>query len=148
EVSLYETALWLQSYQLVGYLGTGEVPTREGTAFPQIAPYQAFATADGELVIVAGNDKLFRGLCDVLGLEPEERFATNPQRVALRDELAALIEERTRTRSTDELLDALVAAGIPASPVLDVGRAAEHEQTHALGILQQLGGFTTLAQPL
>jgi formyl-CoA transferase/CoA:oxalate CoA-transferase len=148
EVSLYETALWLQSYQLVGYLGTGEVPTREGTAFPQIAPYQAFATADGELMIVAGNDKLFRGLCDVLGLDPEERFATNPQRVALRDELAALIEERTRTRSTEELLDALVAAGIPASPVLDVGRAAEHEQTHALGILQQLGGFTTLAQPL
>ena len=148
EVSLYETALWLQSYQLVGYLGTGDVPTRQGTAFPQIAPYQSFATADGELMIVAGNDKLFRGLCDVLGLEPDERFATNPQRVASRDELAALIEERTRTRSTEELLDALVEAGIPASPVLDVGQAAEHEQTRALGILQQLGGFTTVAHPL
>jgi crotonobetainyl-CoA:carnitine CoA-transferase CaiB-like acyl-CoA transferase len=148
EVSLYETALWLLSYQLVGYLGTGEIPTRQGTAFPQIAPYQVFAARDGELMIVAGNDKLFGALCDVLGLPEEERFATNPQRVALRDELARLIEERTRTRTTEELLEALVAAGIPASPVRDVAEAAEHEQTRALGILQQLGSFTAVAQPL
>src|SRR5437764_851973 len=47
EVSLYETALWLLSYQLVGYLGTGELPGREGSAFAQIAPYQVFATRDG-----------------------------------------------------------------------------------------------------
>jgi formyl-CoA transferase/CoA:oxalate CoA-transferase len=148
EVSLYETALWLLNYQLVGYLGTGEVPGREGSAFAQIAPYQVFATADGELMIVAGNDKLFRGLCEVLGLEADERFATNPQRVERRAELAALIEGRTRAWQTSDLLDALVAAGIPASPVRDVGEAAEHEQTKALGILQQLGGFTTLAQPI
>jgi crotonobetainyl-CoA:carnitine CoA-transferase CaiB-like acyl-CoA transferase len=148
EVSLYETALWLLNYQLVGYLGTGEVPRREGTALGQIAPYQVFATRDGELMIVAGNDKLFRALCAVLQLEPEERFATNPQRAAARAELAAIIEERTRTWPTAELLDALVAAGIPASPVRDVGEAARHEQTLALGILQQLGGFTTVAQPI
>jgi formyl-CoA transferase/CoA:oxalate CoA-transferase len=148
EVSLYETALWLLNYQLVGYLGAGEVPGREGTALGQIAPYQVFATRDGELMVVAGNDKLFRALCTVLRLEPDERFATNPQRAAARDELAALIEERTRTWSTDELLDALLAAGIPASPVRDVAEAARHEQTLALGILQQLGGFTTVAQPI
>ena len=90
DVSLYETALWLLSYQLVGYLGTGEVPRREGSAFAQIAPYQVFPTSDGELMIVAGNDKLFRGLCAVLGLEADERFATNPQRVERRAELIAL----------------------------------------------------------
>jgi crotonobetainyl-CoA:carnitine CoA-transferase CaiB-like acyl-CoA transferase len=148
EVSLYETALWLLSYQLVGYLGTGDVPGREGSAFAQIAPYQVFATSDGELMIVAGNDKLFRGLCDVLGLEPDERFATNPARVEHRQELADLIEARTRTWTTTDLLDALVAAGIPASPVRTVGEAAEHAQTRALGILQQLGEFTTVAQPI
>jgi formyl-CoA transferase/CoA:oxalate CoA-transferase len=148
EVSLYETALWLLNYQLVGYLGTGDVPQREGTALGQIAPYQVFATRDGELMIVAGNDKLFRALCTVLQIEPDARFATNPQRTAARAELAAIIEERTRTWSTDALLDALVAAGIPASPVRDVGEAARHEQTLALGILQQLGGFTTVAQPI
>ena len=147
EVSLYETALWLLSYQIVGYFATGEVPGREGSAFAQIAPYQVFPTRDGELMIVAGNDKLYRGLAAVLGLPDDERFRTNPDRVRHRPELAALIEERTRGWGTRELLDALVAAGIPASPVRDVGEAAEHPQTAALGILQRLAGFTTVAQP-
>ncbi|HKB93043.1 MAG TPA: CoA transferase [Gaiellaceae bacterium] len=147
EVSLYETALWLLSYQIVGYLATGEVPGREGSAFAQIAPYQVFPTRDGELMIVAGNDKLYRGLCRVLDIAEDDRFRTNPDRVRHRAELAAVIEERTRTWSTDELLDALVSAGIPASPVRNVGEAAEHEQTRALAILQELGGFTTVAQP-
>jgi crotonobetainyl-CoA:carnitine CoA-transferase CaiB-like acyl-CoA transferase len=147
EVSLYETALWLLSYQIVGYLSTGEVPGREGSAFAQIAPYQVFPTRDGELMIVAGNDKLYRGLAAVLGLPEDDRFRTNPDRVTHRPALAALIEERTREWRTDELLDALVAAGIPASPVRNVGEAADHPQTQALGILQRLAGFTTVAQP-
>jgi len=147
DVSLYETALWLLSSQIVGYLGTGQVPGREGSAFAQIAPYQVFETRDGGLMVVAGNDKLFRAFCAVIELEPDERFATNPDRVRHRAELAALIEERTRTWTSDELLQALVAAGVPASPVRDVGEAAEHPQTIALGILQDLGTFTTVAQP-
>ncbi len=151
EISLYETALSLLAYQLVGYLGTGFVPGREGTAFPQIAPYQVFPTRDGELMIVAGNDKLFAALCGVLGvaaLAEDPRFRANPERVANRPELLALLEERTKQRESAELLDALVAAGVPVSPVHDVGEAARHPQTKALGILQSLGGFVTVAAPL
>jgi crotonobetainyl-CoA:carnitine CoA-transferase CaiB-like acyl-CoA transferase len=151
EVSLYETALSLLASQLVGYLGAGIVPGREGSAFPQIAPYQVFATADGELMIVAGNDKLFAALCGVLGLDElaaDRRFLTNPDRVANRAELVALLEARTKERETGELLDALVGAGVPASPVRDVGEVARHPQTEALGILQPLGDFVTVAPPL
>jgi crotonobetainyl-CoA:carnitine CoA-transferase CaiB-like acyl-CoA transferase len=156
EVSLYETALSLLSYQLVGYLGTGVVPGREGSAFAQIAPYQVFPTRDGELMTVAGNDKLFAALCAVLGvpgLTDDPRFLTNPDRVANRPELLALLEERTRERATAELLEALVAAGVPASPVHDVGEAAQHPQTEALGMLQALPGgavadLVTVAAPL
>jgi crotonobetainyl-CoA:carnitine CoA-transferase CaiB-like acyl-CoA transferase len=151
EVSLYETALSQLSYQLVGYLGTGVVPGREGSAFSQIAPYQVFPTRDGELMVVAGNDKLFAALCGVLGLPEltgDPRFLTNPDRVANRPALLALIEERTLDRETAELLEALVAAGVPASPVHDVGEAARHPQTEALAILQQLGDFVTVAAPL
>jgi formyl-CoA transferase/CoA:oxalate CoA-transferase len=151
EVSLYETALSLLSYQLVGYLGTGVVPGREGSAFSQIAPYQVFPTRDGELMIVAGNDKLFAALCDVLDiaeLAGDPRFITNPDRVANRPALLGLLEARTRERASAELLAALVAAGVPASPVHDVGEAARHPQTEALGILQQLGDFVTVAAPL
>src|SRR5438309_502240 len=137
ELSLYETALFLLSTQLVGYLGSGAVPSREGSAFPQIAPYQVFPARDGELMIVAGNDKLFAALCHVLGLPElaaDPRFVTNPDRVANRMELVALLGERTRERDSAKLLDALVAAGVPASPVHDVGEAAHHPQTEALGI--------------
>ncbi len=156
EVSLYETALSLLSYQLVGYLGTGVVPGREGSAFAQIAPYQVFPTRDGELMIVAGNDKLFAALCAELGvpeLVGDPRFRTNPDRVANRPELLTLLETRTRERNTGELLDALVAAGVPASPVHDVGEAAGHPQTEALGMLQPLPGgavadLVTVAPPL
>jgi crotonobetainyl-CoA:carnitine CoA-transferase CaiB-like acyl-CoA transferase len=156
EVSLYETALSQLSYQLVGYLGTGVVPGREGSAFSQIAPYQVFPTRDGELMIVAGNDKLFAALCSELGvpgLVDDERFRTNPDRVANRPALLALLEERTRERESAELLEALVAAGVPVSPVHDVGEAARHPQTEALGMLQSLPGgavaeLVTVAAPL
>jgi len=151
EISLYETALSLLSSQIVGYLDTGDVPGRQGTGFPQIVPYQAFPTQDGELMIVAGNDKLFSALCGVLGvpeLPADPRFLTNPDRVANRPELIALLEERTREQGSAELLDALVAAGVPASPVHDIGEAARHPQTEALGILQSLGDFVTVAAPL
>jgi len=151
ELSLYETALSLLTTQLVGYLGSGVVPGRDGSAFPQIAPYQVFAARDGELMIVAGNDKLFAAFCDVLGapeLVVDARFRANPDRVANRAALVALLEERTRQRGSAELLEALVAAGVPASPVHDVGEAARHPQTEALGILQALGDFVTVATPL
>jgi crotonobetainyl-CoA:carnitine CoA-transferase CaiB-like acyl-CoA transferase len=156
DLSLYETALSLLSYQLVGFLGTGAVPGREGSAFAQIAPYQVFPTSDGELMIVAGNDKLFAALCNELGvpeLVSDPRFVTNPDRVENRPELLPLLEERTRTHGTQELLEALVAAGVPASPVHDVGEAARHPQTEALGMLQALPGgaiadLVTVAAPL
>jgi len=151
ELSLYETALSLLASQLVGYLGAGVVPGREGSAFPQIAPYQVFPTRDGGLMIVAGNDKLFAALCRVLGvpeLALDPRFLTNPDRVENRPELLALLEQRTKEREAAELLEALVAAGVPASRVNDVGEAARHPQTEALGILQSLGDFVTVAAPL
>jgi formyl-CoA transferase/CoA:oxalate CoA-transferase len=151
EVSLYETAISLLASQLVGYLGAGVVPGREGSAFPQIAPYQIFATQDEALMIVAGNDKLFAALCGVLHvpeLAGDPRFLANPDRVANRADLVALLEARTRERASAELLDALVAAGVPASPVRDVGEVAHHPQTEALGILQTVGDLVTVAAPL
>ena len=151
EISLYETALSLLSYQLVGYLGTGAVPGREGSAFGQIAPYQVFSARDGDLMIVAANDKLFAALCGVLGvpeLAGDPRFLANPDRVANRAELVALVEEQTRERASAELLDALVTAGVPASPVHDVAEAARHPQTEAVEILQELGNVVTVAAPL
>ncbi len=152
EVSLYETALSLLATQLVGYLGAGVVPGREGTAFPQIAPYQVFPTHDGELMIVAGNDKLFAALCEVLGVPELRKDPTLPHEPRPRRKPAGAGSRCSKSGresgSSAELVEALVAAGVPASPVHDVGEAARHPQTEALGILQSLGDFVTVAAPL
>ena len=150
DVSLFETAIGLLPYQVTGYLDDGTVPGRHGTAFPLISPYQVFHASDGDVMIAAGNDGLFVRLCDALGLAAlaeDPRFATNPDRVARREELAALIQERVANEPLADLLGRLDAAGVPAAAVNDVGVAAEHEQTRALGLIQELPK-PTVALPL
>ena len=151
DLSLYETALSLLPYQLSDVLAGADAPGRHGTAFPLIAPYEVFPTADGELMIVAGNDRLFTSLCEVLGapeLASDPRFASNPLRVEHRAELVSLLRPLLAGSPTDELLEHLRAAGVPASPVLDVGEVATHEQTLATGMLQELAGRTIVAPPV
>ena len=151
DVSLFETALSLLPYQLANVLAGAPPPARHGTAFPLIVPYQVFPTRDGELMIAAANDRLFAALCTALGspgLASDPRFATNPLRVEHRTDLIPLLEARTREASTRDLLVALEAAGVPAAPVRTLDEVAAHEQTHALGILQQLGDRTAVAPPL
>jgi crotonobetainyl-CoA:carnitine CoA-transferase CaiB-like acyl-CoA transferase len=141
DVSLYETALAYIGYHLAGYLADGTVPKGEGTRFPMVAPYQVFATRDGELMIAGGNDRLFRSICDVLGVSElldDLRFRTNPDRVRNRDELAAILEERLRTEDTATWHERLIAAGVPAAPVADAADIVGSPQTEALGILQAL----------
>jgi crotonobetainyl-CoA:carnitine CoA-transferase CaiB-like acyl-CoA transferase len=156
DVSLYETAIGYVGYHLAGYLADGTIPSGEGTRFPMVAPYQVLATADGELMVAGGNDRLFRAICDVVGLPglaEDPRFRTNPDRVRNRDALVALLEERLRTEDTATWNARLSAAGVPAAPVADVRDVAESRQTAALGILQRLehpriSGLTLPALPL
>jgi crotonobetainyl-CoA:carnitine CoA-transferase CaiB-like acyl-CoA transferase len=150
DVSLFETALALLPYQVTGYLASGAVPERHGTAFPLIAPYQVFQVRDGELMIAAGNDGLFARLCETLGvpeLASDPRFATNPDRLARREELASLIQSRLADEPLAEVLARLEQAGVPAAEVNDVGQVADHEQTAALGLIQSIPE-QTVALPL
>jgi crotonobetainyl-CoA:carnitine CoA-transferase CaiB-like acyl-CoA transferase len=141
DVSLFETAVGLLPYQLAANLESGVVPGRHGSAFPLIAPYQVFHTRDGDLMIAAGNDGLFARLCEALdlpGVASDPRFATNPQRVTQREELARLIQQRLTGETLSEVLERLEQAGVPAAPVNDVGQVARHEQTAALELIQRM----------
>jgi crotonobetainyl-CoA:carnitine CoA-transferase CaiB-like acyl-CoA transferase len=142
DTSLYETALGYVGYHLVGYLADGTVPTGQGTVFPMVAPYQVFPTNDGELMVAAGNDRLFALLCDVLDLPElvaDERFETNPGRVRNRERLVELVAARLVERDTADWQARLTAAGVPAAPVADIADVADAEQTRALGMLQEVG---------
>jgi formyl-CoA transferase/CoA:oxalate CoA-transferase len=151
DVSLFETAVGLLPYHVAQYLGTGKTAGRHGTAFPLIVPYQVFATRDGELMVAAANDRLFGKLCAALGLPElagDERFATNPLRVEHREELVRRLAARFADDDSGRWLERLHRAGVPAAPVRTVAEVAEHEQTRALGLLQELGGRTAVAPPL
>jgi len=156
DVSLYETAIGYVGYHLAGYLADGTVPSGDGTRFPMVAPYQVFSTSDGKLMIAGGNDRIYRSLCAVLGvpeLVDDPRFRTNADRVANRDELAALLEERLRLETSAAWQARLSEAGVPAASVATIRDVAESPQTAALGMLQPLDhprieGLTLTALPL
>jgi crotonobetainyl-CoA:carnitine CoA-transferase CaiB-like acyl-CoA transferase len=152
DVALYETAVALLSYQIAGYLASGDLPGRWGTGFASISPYQTFATSDGELMIAAGNDRLFAGLAEAVGqpeLASDPRFVTNADRVRNRDELSEILAEQIALASSTIWLERLGRAGVPVAPVHNVGQVVAHEQTQASGILQQLPhGMTLVGMPL
>src|SRR5262252_6889094 len=96
DTSLYETTLAWMTLPISAYLANGEIPTRHGSGIEQIVPYQAFETADGFMMVAAGNDNLFRRLCAALdrpGLAEDRRFATNQERVVHRAELVPILAD-------------------------------------------------------
>jgi crotonobetainyl-CoA:carnitine CoA-transferase CaiB-like acyl-CoA transferase len=135
----------------MGYLSSGTVPQPQGTAFPSIAPYEVFETADGGVMITCANDRLFRSLCEVVGapeVADDVRFATNPDRVEHRQELAGLLNERLRGKPRARWLELLGAARVPAAPVATMADIAADEQTGALEILEETEGRTFLQGPI
>ena len=143
DVSLFETAAAWMSLYAAQYLASGELPGKSGSGQAGIVPYRAYRTADGDLVVAAGNDALFASLCEVLGRPEwarEARFATNPERVHNAAALYALIEAEMARRTNAQWSAALDAAGVPCAPVQDVAQMLEHEQLHALGLLQTVPG--------
>ncbi|HET6810979.1 MAG TPA: CoA transferase [Acidimicrobiales bacterium] len=138
EGSLYETGVWWMSYHLAGYLASGAVPERSATGTPFIAPYEVFPTAEGELMVAAANDNLFRSLAGALELPElveDARFTTNPSRVAHRDELRALLRPRFLTRAAVEWEKVLADANVPCSRVRTVADVVHDEHTAELGLL-------------
>jgi len=131
EISLLDTALSSLVNVASAALLTAREPARHGNAHPTIVPYQTFSAADAPLALAAANDGLFARLCEVLGLPglaDDPRFATNPDRVAHRSELVAILEPRLATRTAEAWLADLDRAGVPAGKVrgvLDAIREAE-----------------------
>ncbi len=155
-VSLFDVALAWNAYHLLGYFGTGQPPGPLGTALGMIAPYEAFPTADGQLMIAAANDVLFQRTCralDLEALEGDERFRQNRGRVAHRAELFDLLAAVTRTLPTAALERRLRKEGVPCAPILSVDRVAALEQVTASGALESLPhptipGYRAVASPL
>ncbi|MBK1657180.1 CaiB/BaiF CoA transferase family protein [Paracraurococcus ruber] len=144
DTSLFETGLGWMAQHVAGFNESGRQPPRHRTGNPKLIVFQAFDTADGEIVVAAANDRLFAKFAGVLG-HPEwgadPRFRTNADRIAHREILLPLLEGAMRERTSEEWSAALEAAGIPCSPIHDLAAVAAHPQTRALGIMQPMPGY-------
>jgi formyl-CoA transferase len=120
DVPLYDSQVAWLANQNMNYLVGGVVPGRQGTAHPNIVPYQTFVTADGYLSLAVGNDRQFRDCmtCLELGaLTSDRRFKDNASRVANRQVLVPLLAEKFGQQSTATWLAKLGARGVPAGPI-------------------------------
>ncbi|GAA3527634.1 putative L-carnitine dehydratase [Aeromicrobium flavum] len=136
EVNLLSSLLGSLANQASAYLATGTAPRRQGNAHPSIAPYQTLRCADGEFAVCCGNDRQFAALAEAIGdpgLARDPRFATNGDRVAHRLELVAVLEQHLASRTAREWSERLLAAGVPAGEVGDIGSAFALAESLGLG---------------
>jgi crotonobetainyl-CoA:carnitine CoA-transferase CaiB-like acyl-CoA transferase len=128
ESTLLGSALSGMVNQTTAYVAGGVVPFRMGNSHPSLTPYEPLPTADGELIVTAGNDRQFRRLCEVIGapqLADDPRFATTGDRTAHRAQLRPLLVERLAARPSAEWFDLLIAAGVPCGPINTVDAGVE-----------------------
>ncbi len=127
---------WLAN-QAQNYFTSGNTPTRTGAYHPNLTPYQPFNTSDGQLILAIGNDSQFQRFCEEVGLEhipQDEKFSTNPQRVAHRIELCEHISDVMSTRTSQEWTDAFRRIDVPCGPIQNISQVFEDPQVKHRGM--------------
>lgn len=152
-VTMLDVAMALWNDRAGTYVATGEVPRRMGSSLATTTPHRSYPTADGDVVVGAANDSLYRKLAKVLGppVEGDERFDTLPGRLALREELDALVGDALAKETTAHWLERLDAAGVPAAAVRDLAEAVErHRRLSTTGMYDVPGvpGLSIVAPPV
>jgi crotonobetainyl-CoA:carnitine CoA-transferase CaiB-like acyl-CoA transferase len=153
DASLFETALTWLTVAFSNFQVSGHVPVRHRTGSRRLIVFEAFGATDGEIIIAAANDRLFRKLAIALG-RPEwaedERFTTNAQRLAHKDVLLPEIRAIVARQPSEHWVDLLEAAGVPCAPVQDVKHAVAEPQAAALGMIADVpeSGLSLIGLPL
>ena len=147
-VALFDASVAAMLNQAANFLVGGHVPTPMGTAHPNICPYQAFQGSDRPFILAAGNDRLFRRTCEVLGeagWADDPRFSTNDARVRNRDELVPMLDRAFSARPAAQWLAALEGAAVPCAPILTVDEVfATPEGAAMVETVQDLARGTSL----
>lgn len=141
DVPLYDSQVAWLANQSMNFLIGGEVPKRMGSAHPNLVPYQAFSTSDGDLMLAVGNDKQFAAFAECIGeadLATDKRFQRNSDRVANRAELAELLERVLVRRSTVHWLKQLAERGVPAGPINDIQQVLTNAHAKERSLVRHL----------
>ncbi len=141
EVPLFESTLSWLANRGQEYLISGKDTGLIGNAHPSIVPYQTFDASDKPLVVAVGNNTQFTALCRAIGrpeLADDERYATNPDRVANREELVEVLQGEFRKKTADEWAEEIRSAGVPCGPVNTLADVFTDEHVRASGILREV----------
>ncbi len=138
DVAMLDSQVAILENAIARLAATGAAPGPLGSRHPSIAPFEAYATADGHVVIAAGNDALFAALAAVLerpawGADP--RFADNAARTEHVEALRGEIEAALSGRSTAHWVERLLAAGVPCGPIQDVAQVVADPQVRARNMI-------------
>jgi len=150
-VSLYNTGLTMLHPAAAGWMATGKVPRPTGNTEHWVAPYGAYACADGKVFTGAGNDRSFAKLMHVLGAPEaaeDPRFKTNAERVANREALDATITACTQHRSSNEVAMEILNAGLAAGPFLNLEQVFTHPPVEAHGMVIQTPDYHGTGLPM
>ena len=141
DMALLDVGMAVLANQAAGFLATGQAPGRAGNIHPSLAPYQDFATADGNVLLAIGNDGQFARFCaaiDESGWAQDARFATNTARVQNRAALLALMQPVMRTRTTAQWISLLEDKAVPCGPINTIAQAFDDPQVQHRGIRREL----------
>ena len=156
DVPLYDSQVAWLANQNMNFLVGGSVPGRMGTAHPNLVPYQAFATSDGNLMLAVGNDRQFTDCMECLGLgalASRENFADNAARIENRDVLVVQIQNRLSSNTTAYWLGVFAALKIPSGPINDLGEVlsnADAKERRLVRYMENAAGddVPTVANPI
>ncbi len=141
DVSMMDSVFALTENALARYWLTEQNPAPLGNRHPAIAPFSTFATGDGTIVIACGNDSLWRQLCDCLEIpegRDDSRFATNELRTENAEELAEFLEACLASRATEDWLERLLEAGIPAAKINRMSDLADDPHLRSRNMVQEI----------
>ena len=141
DVPMLGASLAIGALQTSEYFGTGRDPRKLGSAHPRNAPYQAFRCGSGHIVIAAGNDKLWRDVCAIIGLDAlvdDPRFASTALRAQNQAALATLIETHLAEADPENVLARLARAGVPSAPINTYSQALADPQVAHAGWVEPL----------
>ena len=155
QTSLLEAMVAMLDFQATRWLIDGEVPPQAGNDHPTAFPMGVFPTRDGVINIAASGGRMFHAFLKVIGAEDvgkDQRFATNSGRAKHRPELRALVEDKTRAFTSEELIEALNAVGVPSGPILSIDQVFANPQVEHLAMAQtvespHLGRLTIVRSP-
>jgi crotonobetainyl-CoA:carnitine CoA-transferase CaiB-like acyl-CoA transferase len=134
DISMLDVMVAFSTVQGMNYLSTGEVPKRLGNQHPNIVPYQAFKTGDGDMILAVGNDSQFQRFCEIAGrpdLPEDPRFATNADRLKNRDEIIPIVQELMLQKPTDFWLKALEESSVSGGPINRLDQVFADPQVNA-----------------